>query len=134
MKNILTFACLLFLTSTTIFAQDKTEEISDSTKVLIGEWTIDLRPTPESTEYFQPFVVDLIEGNTFKGTFYGSNLENALLNKNWDKLYFSFTTKDSSNEYYHSGYLVNGKIFGISYCPNRNFTAPWTGEKVKKNN
>ena len=101
----------------------------DSTGDLIGDWIIDLRPTAQSEAYLQPFVVESIEDNTIKGTFYGSSLEDALLNDNWEKIYFAFTTKDSRNEYYHSGYLQDGKLFGISYCPNRNFTAPWTGTK-----
>ena len=97
--------------------------------MFVGVWTIDLRPTAESEGYFQPFIVKSIEANTFKGTFYGSELENPLLNENWEKLYFAFTTKDDNNEYYHSGYMYNGKLYGITYCPNREFTAPWTGEK-----
>lgn len=129
MKNILSLIVLVLVISFQMSAQ--IENLTESNKVdeLIGEWEIDLRPTPQSEGYFQPFIVESIEENTLKGTFYGSGLENALLNDNWDKLYFAFTTKDNSNEYYHTGYLYNGKLFGITYCPNRNFTAPWTGLK-----
>ena len=101
------------------------------TDPLIGEWTIDLRPTPDAEGYYQPFQVTKIEGNTFSGTFYGSPIENGLINRNWDKLYFAFTTSDASSDYYHSGYLENGSLQGITYCPNRSFTAPWTGVKKK---
>lgn len=94
---------------------------------LQGAWTIDLRPAPEAEPYFQNFQVDRIQGNTFQGRFYGSALEEARLNRNWGKLYFAFTTRDQNHEYYHSGYLENGKLFGISYCPGREFVAPWTG-------
>ncbi len=96
---------------------------------LVGEWTIDLRPTPDAEGYYQLFQVMEIEGNTFTGTFYGSTIENGLLNRNWDRLYFAFTTSDASNDYYHSGYLEDGTLYGTSYCPNRAFTAPWTGVK-----
>ncbi len=94
-----------------------------------GTWTIDLRPTPDAEGYFQTFVVTAIEGNTFTGTFYGSPIENGFINPNWDRLYYAFTTHDQNNDYYHSGYLINGTVSGISYCPNRAFTAPWTGTK-----
>jgi hypothetical protein len=129
MRNIFAFAILLLLIPCGMYAQEKNNDIIKASDTLIGEWTIDLRPTPESDGYFQSFIVELIEEKTFKGTFYGSDLENALLNSNWDKLYFAFTTRDQNNEYYHSGYLLNGKLFGITYCPNRSFAAPWTGEK-----
>ncbi len=129
MKNIFTITFLLLFISSNINAQENKIDDNNKTDRLIGEWTIDLRPTAESEGYFQPFVIESIDGNTFKGTFYGSELEKSLLNDKWEKLYFAFTTKDQSNEYYHSGYLLNGKLFGITYCPNREFTTPWTGEK-----
>lgn len=128
MKTRLFTSILLIIIHVNVNAQ---EEITSDSKIktLQGEWVIDLRPTPQSEGYFQPFVIESIDGNTFKGTFYGSELEKTLLNDSWEKLYFAFTTRDSSNEYYHSGYLLNGTLFGITYCPNRNFTAPWTGER-----
>lgn len=129
MKNVFIITLLFLFNSFNSNAQKEKTNDNNKTRALMGEWIIDLRPTPQSEAYFQPFVVDSIEENTIHGTFYGSELENALLNNNWEKLYFAFTTKDSSNEYYHSGYLLDGKLYGISYCPNRNFTAPWTGSK-----
>lgn len=97
---------------------------------LAGSWTIDLRPSPEAEGYFQEFVVTEIADANFQGSFYGSPLENSLLNRQWgDKLYFAFTTRDQTYAYYHSGYLLDGKLHGISYCPGREFTAPWTGVK-----
>lgn len=109
-------------------AQEADSAMSPS-DTLVGEWTIDLRPTPEADGYYQMFVVTAVEGNTFSGTFYGSPVKNGLINRNWDKLYIAFTTSDDSNDYYHSGYLENGSLQGISYCPNRAFAAPWTGAK-----
>ncbi len=129
MKNRLSFTLLVLFIPFGICAQEKNIDILKRADTLIGEWNIDLRPTPEADGYFQSFIVEIIGENTLEGTFYGSELENAILNTNWDKLYFAFTTRDQSNEYYHSGYLRNGKLFGITYCPGREFTAPWTGEK-----
>ena len=129
MKYIFIISIIFLFNSFNINAQEEENSDMHNTGALIGEWIIDLRPTPQSEGYFQSFIVDSIEENTINGTFYGSNLENALLNDNWEKLYFAFTTNDSRNEYYHSGYLQDGKLFGISYCPDRNFTTPWTGKR-----
>lgn len=112
-----------------IIAQDAKNNSSETIDDLIGNWKIDLRPTPESEEYYQYFNVKMINENTFTGTFYGSEIKSSIINTNWNKIYFAFSTFDKSNEYYHSGYLENEKLFGITYCPNRNFTAPWSGIK-----
>ena len=127
MKNII--ISLFFLIPISIITQDKTIKTSESFNPLIGNWKIDLRPTPESDGYFQSFVVKTVIGKSFSGTFYGSEIKNALINNSWPKIYFAFSTSDQSNEYYHSGYIENDELFGITYCPNREFTAPWTGIK-----
>jgi len=118
----------MMVTFATLQAQDSVSDIPLSDP-LMGEWTIDLRPAPDAEGYYQKFEVTAIDGNTFAGTFYGSPIENGLLNRNWDRLYFAFSTSDTSNNYYHSGYLEDGTLHGISYCPKRAFTAPWTGVK-----
>lgn len=120
---------IFFLAPIITIAQDLKNDSQKTVNPLIGNWKIDLRPTPESDAYYQSFNVKTINNNVFTGVFYGSEIKNALINKNWDKVYFAFSTSDQSNEYYHSGYLENDKLFGITYCPNRNFTAPWTGIK-----
>ena len=128
MKKAFHITILFLFLSISNYGQDEVNKQSKSDN-LIGEWIIDLRPTPESEGYFQFFTVDSIDNNSFQGTFYGSELEKSLLNTSWEKLYFSFTTRDTSNEYYHSGYLLDDILYGITYCPNRKFTAPWTGRK-----
>ena len=94
---------------------------------LQGTWTIDLRPSPDAEAYYQVFEVSSINGSSFEGSFYGSAVESALLNTQWEKLYFAFTTRDQNHAYHHSGYMLDGQLYGISYCPGREFTAPWTG-------
>ena len=94
---------------------------------LEGRWEIDLRPTPDAEPYLQEFSITSISGNTFEGFFYGSPLEEARLNRNWDQLFFAFTTRDQSHAYYHSGYLRDGVLYGVTYCPGREFVQPWTG-------
>lgn len=128
MKKAFHITILFLFLSISNYGQDEVNNESKSDN-LIGEWIIDLRPTPESEGYFQFLTVDSIDNNSFQGTFYGSELEKSLLNTSWEKLYFSFTTRDTSNEYYHSGYLLDDILYGITYCPNRKFTAPWTGRK-----
>lgn len=129
MRKILILTSFLLIFCNGILAQEEATSDTDRASSLLGEWIIDLRPTPDAEAYFQSFFIESIEENTFNGTFYGSELENSLLNREWDKLYFAFSTNDSSNAYYHSGYLEDGKIYGMTYCPGRNFTAPWTGVK-----
>ena len=128
MKKIFHLTILLLFFSISNYGQEDVNNQSNSDN-LLGEWIIDLRPTPESEGYFQFFTVDSIENNSFQASFYGSEVEKSLLNTGWEKLYFSITTRDTSNEYYHSGYLQDGILYGITYCPNRKFTAPWTGRK-----
>lgn len=99
-------------------------EIPDS---LEGRWEIDLRQAPDAEPYLQEFSVSRVSGNTFEGFFYGSPLEDARLNRNWDELFFAFTTRDRTYVYYHSGYLRDGELYGVSYCPGREFVQPWTG-------
>ena len=129
MRPIYCLLLIAFLVSSPLFSQEENQTKPVDKQDLLGEWILDLRPTPDADGYFQPFVVESIEGNSFEGTFYGSPIEGSLLNDNWEKLYFAFTTKDVNNEYYHSGYLLDGKLYGITYCPNRSFTAPWSGSR-----
>ena len=124
MKHILLTCTLLF--STFIWSQ----EAPNTLETLAGIWEIDLRPTPDAPDYFQPFEVVEASERSFQGTFYGSPIEGALINDAWDKLHFAFTTKDRSKPYYHSGYLDGGVLYGMTYCPDRGFTAPWTGKKT----
>ncbi len=125
------FLFLLWLTALGSQVQAQTAENDTEQQIaqLKGEWKIDLRPTPTAEAYYQTFIVSKVNGNRFKGTFYGSKIKEGLINQNWDQLYFAFSTSDGSNEYYHSGYLKDGKLIGISYCPGREFTAPWSGLK-----
>ncbi|WKK67112.1 hypothetical protein [Lutimonas zeaxanthinifaciens] len=128
MKRNIIVCVLLLVLPVLLIAQEETNS-NESKNELIGNWKIDLRPTPDAEAYFQNFVVSSIDENSFTGTFYGSEIEESLINDYWPKIYFAFSTADQSNEYYHSGYIENGKVYGITYCPDREFTAPWTGEK-----
>lgn len=112
---------LTFSLAMNALAQDKTEQ------QLVGEWQIDLRPTPDAEPYYQIFAIEAVTDSGLTGTFYGSQLEDAYVNTEWPETYFAFTTRDATHAYYHSGYLKDGKLMGTSYCPGRNFIARWTG-------
>lgn len=93
-----------------------------------GTWQIDLRPTPNSEPYLKDFYITEVSGKKFQGEFYGSEFSNGMLNTDWDHIHFAFTTNDSSNTYYHSGYFSEDKIYGISYSEGRKFISYWTGK------
>lgn len=107
-----------------------TQQITTSSNHgLEGTWKIDLRPTPDAEPYFTKMTISEVSDKSIKGRFYGSSMSSGLLNTSWTKTYFAFTTSDANHTYYHSGYYLDGKVYGISYCPTRQLTAPWTGEK-----
>ncbi|MEN8789551.1 MAG: hypothetical protein ABF295_08530 [Flavobacteriaceae bacterium] len=118
MKN--SIQIVMILISSFVFCQEQD---------LIGEWKIDLRPTPDSEGYYQTFKISQIDQNSIEGSFYGSPVEDGMLNRNWERLYLSFSTKDQNHTYYHTAYLEKGILYGITYCPGRKFTAPWKGKK-----
>jgi len=121
---------LLLLCSSTVLAQSKADTSIQTVDSIEGTWSIDLRPTPDAEPYLKQFILKLKNDTSFEGEFYNSPIYNGLLNRNWEKVYFAFYTRDSSNEYFHSGYWEGDQIFGVTYCPNRDFVAPWVGEKI----
>ena len=97
-----------------------------------GTWEIDLRPTPAAEPYLKEFVISNITDKTFSGTFYGSDFTGGQINSSWgEKIYFAFTTGDKNSSYFHSGYIEEGKIHGVSYSSDRKFITPWSGRKKK---
>jgi hypothetical protein len=97
-----------------------------------GTWTIDLRPDPDSDPYLKVFRIEKISEDSFSGVFYDTKFNDGILNLNWDFIYFAFTTKDANSFYYHSGYFQNDTVYGISFSPERAFTAPWKGIKISE--
>ncbi|MDN3677258.1 serine hydrolase domain-containing protein [Flavobacterium paronense] len=94
-----------------------------------GTWLLDLRPDPNSEPYLKDFILTPTKGKEFEGEFYGTKFTGGYFNTDWENLYFAFTTGDKDNVYYHSGYIIDDKIFGISYSEGRKFTSHWTGIK-----
>jgi hypothetical protein len=108
-------------------AKDSTTIKKPDPKEALGSWQIDLRPSPESEPYYKEFKFTKIEGKNFEGEFYGYPFTGGLLNTDWDKIYFAFTTADQSGTYFHSGHIEDGKVFGISLSEGRKFVLPWRG-------
>jgi len=123
---------LLTTWSTYTFSQSNNSATpSEANKNLVGEWLIDLRPSPDADPYLQTLIIEDQDEQSFAGSFYGSSIRETFLNGNWDKLYFAFQSSDNSNTYYQSGYIIGDEIFGVTYCPKRNFVMPWSGKRKK---
>lgn len=105
--------------------------VSDDPNKLEGTWQVDLRPTPESEPYFKDFEITLAGENSFNGKFYDTEFSGGLLNSDWSKIYFGFTTNDMSGKYFHSGYLSNDTLFGMTYSEGRSFVMPWSAVRKK---
>lgn len=134
--NLYEFSEQLYLVSNgqkpTISDFSKPKIVSDATHDLEkvkGTWLLDLRPDPTSEPYYKDFILEPTKGLEFKGEFYGTKFSGGYFNKDWDKLFFAFTTGDKKNTYYHSGYIIDNQIYGISYSPERKFTSHWKGVK-----
>jgi hypothetical protein len=94
-----------------------------------GTWRLDLRPDPASEPYYSDFILEPTNGLEFNGEFYGTTFTNGYFNTDWENLFFAFTTSDKENTYFHSGYIIGDKMYGISHSPERKFTSHWTGTK-----
>lgn len=96
---------------------------------LLGTWKVDLRPTPDSEPYYKEFVVTSVQGNTFSGTFYDTEISQARINTDWGRLRIAFVTADSSGPYYHSAVHEHNKLEGLSNSTGRNFLSYWSAVK-----
>jgi hypothetical protein len=93
---------------------------------LVGVWEVDLRPTPDAEPYLQEFIVTSVEQDSFRGTFYGTRIEEGRLNGDWGALRFAFVTTDGSGPYNHAGVLRNGRLEGTTHSLGRDFLSYWT--------
>lgn len=129
LRSLLIVIALATSISSVIVAQQSTKP--DPAK-LVGLWKVDLRSNPEASAYFQKFEVKNIEDNRFTGTFYGSEIKEARINRDWDTIYFAFTTYDGGGgAYNHSGKLVGERLEGTTHAVNRKFLAVWKAEREK---
>lgn len=131
MNLLPTSVCLIICIMAATFgvAQKNDDARNAKEQDIVGEWKIDLRPTPNAEAYYQVFRVETVEENAMTGSFYGSQIENGLINTNWPEIHFAFTTSDATFSYYHSGFLKGTTLYGTTYCPGRKLVAKWTGRR-----
>jgi len=98
---------------------------------LLGTWIVDLRPTPDSDPYLQEFTIHAIEGDRFSGTFYSTQFEDGVLNRNWGVVYLAFTTADGRTSYHHSGKLEAGNLTGSTHAPGRQMLSVWSATRAE---
>ncbi|MBO6576636.1 MAG: hypothetical protein JJ896_13490 [Rhodothermales bacterium] len=101
---------------------------------LVGTWQVDLRPTPDSGPYYQPFVVRAVEGDVINGTFYGSAVQLSQVNTSWGDVQIAFVTTDGSAQRYVTMARLgdDGVLRGSTYSPDRDLLQPWTAEREDK--
>lgn len=98
--------------------------------VLVGTWTVDLRPAPDADPYDQPMEITAAGDGTLAGTFYGSDIEEARLNLDWGAVRFAFVTNDGSGPYNTTGVLrEDGTLEGTTHSIGRGFLAYWTATR-----
>ncbi|OLY90905.1 hypothetical protein SAMN05444008_11740 [Cnuella takakiae] len=124
---LLTAPCMAQSSTSVAAAKDSTSATQQLVQSLLDTWVIDLRPSPDAEPYLKDFVLKAFDAQTLKGSFYDTPFANGRIHTAWGKLYFAFTTADGSGTYFHSGYLENGKLSGLSFSPSREFVMPWTG-------
>lgn len=110
-------------------AADPVFQPSPSASVLLGTWNVDLRPTPEAEPYLKTFVVTSVEGNTFTGTFYDTEITGAKINSDWGTVRIAFTTADGSGPYHHSAVLAGDRLEGLTNSTGRGFLSYWSAVK-----
>ena len=98
-------------------------------QILVGVWKVDLRPKPNSAEYYQEFVVTGVNGKTFSGMFYGTPIEQARINTDWGTVRIAFVTSDQSGPYNHSATLSGNRMEGLTNSTGRNFLSYWSATK-----
>ena len=125
--NLFQISILFLLCSLSLAGGDSNPDANK----LIGKWQVDLRPTPDAAAYYQEFVVTGIDSNSFKGTFYGTEIRQAHTNLDWGKVYFAFITGDGSGAYNTSGFLDGDTLRGTTHSIGRQFLSVWTATKTE---
>lgn len=139
MKTYLFTLSLLGLLSLNSLAQSSNQPtagsvVSDRSSLLadlFGSWELDLRSSPNAPPYLTEATFAKMKGDSLVGSFYHTPFLNGKINTVWGKLYVAFTTSDGKNLYYTSGYVQDGKLYGMTLCEGRGFVMPWTGVKRK---
>ena len=107
-------------------AQSAAPAAAPEPPALFGTWRVDLRPDPAAAPAEAPFVVTAAAGDSLIGTFYGSPIRQARVNRAWGRLHVAFATYDNTGVYHHTAVLVApDRLEGTSHALGRGFLAVW---------
>ena len=102
---------------------------STDARVLLGTWSVDLRPQPDAPPYLQTLVVSGVSAGTFQGRFYNTPITEGRINTSWGTVRIAFVTADGNGSYHHSAVLAGGRLEGLSNATARGFLAYWSAVK-----
>lgn len=98
---------------------------------LAGSWTVDLRPSDDSSPYSQPMNLTIAEDGTVTGDFYNSAIESGRYGKARGRQCVAFQTSDGRGPYQHAACLVDGNMVGQSWAEHRKFLLPWVASRTE---
>jgi hypothetical protein len=127
MKSLL----LMFLLTSVVGINVAQQSAKPDPTKLVGSWKVDLRPKPDAPAYFQKFAVKKVEGDTFTGTFYGVEIKEGRINRDWETIHFAFVTQDGTGVYNHSGKLIGERLEGTTNSVGRKFLSVWRADREK---
>ncbi|WP_284359967.1 hypothetical protein [Candidatus Phycosocius spiralis] len=105
-------------------------EIAPTPSSLIGSWDVSLFSQANSEPSKTQFVVSEVTAGTFKGTFYGSEIQNGRYIVKGNDLIFAGRTSDQSGTYWHSGRIRNNSLIqGQTLSDGRNFLMAWSAKR-----
>jgi len=102
---------------------------ADRPAELVGEWRVDLRPTPESPAYYVELTISSADEDGLTGTFYDATIEASAVNDDWGDLRFAIVTVDGASRYVTTGVLEGETLSGTTYSPDRDLFSVWTAER-----
>ncbi len=97
---------------------------------LAGDWTVDLRPTPDAPAYLRPMRLAVAADHTVSGAFYESPIVAGRADAGKGRACFAVTTRDGSGAYQTSGCLVGDRIEGQTWAEGRGFLLTWTATRA----
>lgn len=111
---------------------DEKVDVAPTPSALIGTWDVSLYSDPNAEPSKTEFVVTEVTAGTFKGTFYGSEIQNGRYTIKGNEIVFAGRTADLSGAYWHSGRMrANAIIQGQTLSDGRNFLMAWTARRKR---
>ena len=111
---------------------DEKIDVAPMPSALIGTWDVSLYSDPNTEPSKTEFVVTEVTAGTFKGTFYGSEIQNGRYTIKGNEIVFAGRTADLSGAYWHSGRMrANSIIQGQTLSDGRNFLMAWTARRKR---